>query len=139
MKYVLGPLGALILLGIYAWRTETVRLPKLVALLETAQSETRQVRKDCDGAKGKMRKLYEQREEALREQLDRWKARHARENTRRIFWQTTATDIARRNGEEKPEMPRELTRTSMNVPPVPRDPEPDVFDDDDELPPAPDF
>jgi hypothetical protein len=137
MKYVLGPLGALVLMGIYAYHTEKHRMPKLSGMLIAAQAEAKKIDTDCDDAKAKMRKAYEAREEKLRKQVDQWKSRHSRENTRRIFWQTTAIDIARRAKEPEPKMPTELTRTNYSVPPIPVDPEPEKFDDDDSLPPAP--
>ncbi len=137
MKYLLGPLGLTIALAFYAYRTETVRLPKLVTLLEKAQEETKQADKDKDEALANLRKGYEAREKALRKRLNAWMARHSREKTRRIFFQTECSALARKHGEEEPKMPSEISATSYQHRPLPADPEPDDFKDDDELPPVP--
>ena len=138
LKAVLGPLGALILLGFYAYRTETVRMPMLSGFLEEARAELKTEQIACEKAKASLRTAYEAREKALLHRLQCWMERHSRERTRRVFWQTSATDIARRNKEEAPKLPRDLGATSYNHQPLPRDPEPDNFRDDAELPPIPD-
>lgn len=140
LKVVLGPLGLTIALAYYAYRTETVRLPKLVTLLEKEQASHQETRDDCDKKKEEIRQAYLAREKVLRRNGDRAKSRHGREKTRRIFWQTKAIDIAKRNDEEEPKMPTEISATSYQHQPLPRDPEPDSsLDEDDDLPPAPDL
>lgn len=141
LKAALGPLGALVLSIVafvaYARRTENVRIPKLAGLLEAAQAEAKRTEKEHDKEIADLRRGYQARETAHRKKLDAWKGRHSREQGRRIFYQNEANNLAKRHGEDPPKIPTELDRTSFSHRPLPRDPDPDDFHDDIEIPPAP--
>lgn len=142
-KYVLGPLGALVLLLVYAIYTEKYRLPELKKLLVEYQTKIGERcprgRFECETIRGKMRKAYEAREDKLEKRLRNWMSRHSREKTRRIFFQTEAHRLAKQAGEDTPKLPDEISATSYEHRPLPRDPDPDSFEDDAELPEIPDF
>lgn len=138
---VLGPLSGLVIaltvLVVYARYTETVRIKKLQDLLKEAKSEAKQADKDHDQEVARIRTGYEAREGALRRQLNAYKDRHNREKTRRIFFQTECSALARKHGEEVPQLPTEISATSYQHRPVPKDPDPDDFKVDSDMPPVP--
>lgn len=138
---VLGPLGALVItltvLVVYARHTERSRIPTLSGLLKEAAAEAKRAEKEHDKEVADLRRGYQARENALRKKLDAWKGRHSREQGRRIFFQNEAINLAKRHDEEPPKIPTELSRTSFSHRPLPRDPDPDDFHDDIEIPPAP--
>jgi len=101
-KYILGPLGALILLGIYAWHTERTRMPKLASLLLTEQKKSDTLRDECDAAKKELRTKHSEELALMNEKLNK-------EVRARIYWQTHAEAL----GAEYDSIPKDIGRTAF--------------------------
>lgn len=130
-KYVLGPLGALVLLGVYAIWTERYRMPEIKRLLLAAQAKLEvrcprertecekrchRSQEDCDDQRRKMRIKYETNEKKLEAAQSAVRSRYFKEKTRRIWWRQKATDLAEKHGEPVPKMPRDIDQaTAMDM------------------------
>ena len=99
-KYILGPLGALALLGIYAWHTEKKRIPQVIEQIKQAQKELTQLRDDHKKELETVREKGEAEERRLEDEIQKWRDKHTKERTTRAWWQSKAEDFAKRLGEE---------------------------------------
>jgi hypothetical protein len=107
LSYVLGPLGALVLMIVYAWYTEKKRIPKmqvaaddLAAKLEEAGKAKTALeaghRAELDG----LRKYHDARKAELTEKIDEWQARHTKERGVRAWYQAKGQALAKDAGKQ---------------------------------------
>lgn len=116
-KYVLGPLGALVLMGIYAYWTEKVRVPKYQSVfagleerIKSANERNEKFRDKCESDKEKMRTDFDVRETSLEREIADWRDRHTKEKSLRAWYQAQAQQLADDHGDEL-NPPTDINRT----------------------------
>lgn len=116
-KYILGPLGALVLMGIYAYRIEKVTKPaykKIIddkdALIEEARKKLHDFRDKCEADKEELRAKFEVKEKVLERDVQDWRDRHTKEKSVRAWYQAQAEQLADDAG-EKLKPPPDIDKT----------------------------
>lgn len=116
-KYLLGPLGTLVLMGVYAYWTEKVRVPKfqevftnLEERIKAANQRNEAFRTKCEEDKDAMRKAWETKEKLLEREIADWRDRHTKEKSVRAWYQSQAQHLADDVG-EKLKPPPDIDRT----------------------------
>jgi len=116
-KYVLGPLGCLVLLLIYAVYTERYRIPKFEGLLTSKETSLKEVRTELETLRDKnslrqeeIRKEAEAREDELEAEVRRLKDKIAKEKSARAWWQAKATGAFKRLKEDV-SIPEDIDKT----------------------------
>lgn len=94
-KFLLGPLGALALLGIYAYYTEKKRIPAVVEKIEKAQTDLTTLRDEHKVETNELRTKHEKEEDKLRDDIQEWRDRHTKERSSRAWWQSKAEGLAK--------------------------------------------
>lgn len=110
-KYLLGPLGTLVLLIIYAIRTEKVRIPKLIELLEAEQKENDDLRDKVATVEKATRVEMQVHVANLTTRLRRCRDKYTKERSTRTWWQAKAEAAYDRLG-EKSGIPKDIDKTS---------------------------
>lgn len=102
LQLVLGPLGVLVVLCIYAYRTEKHRIPTLSKLLAAEQMKNDTLRDDAekkeDILRQQMRDEYEPRLTQLGGELKTCREKYTKERGLRTWWQAQAQAGIRRTG-----------------------------------------
>lgn len=122
ISMVLGPVGVLVLLLIYAWYTEKKRLPSLVEQLKACQAKNVSLLKDretdLDAMRAehkleleKLRSDLEERENAVEDKVDKAAAKLSKERGLRIYWESTTAALCKRHDEEIPKPPDDVSTT----------------------------
>jgi hypothetical protein len=116
-KYILGPLGALVLMGVYAYWTEKKRIPQFVAVLDQKdkvikelQTKNESFRDKCEEDKEKLRASFETKEKILERDVQDWRDRHTKEKAVRAWYQSQAQQLADDVG-EKLKPPPDIDKT----------------------------
>jgi len=116
-KYVLGPLGCLVLLLVYAIYTEKYRIPKFEGLLKTkddalkeARDELSTLREQNSIKREEIRDKAESREDDLEAEIRKLQAKVAKEKSARAWWQAKATGAFKRLDEEL-SIPEDIDKT----------------------------
>jgi hypothetical protein len=99
-KYILGPVGVLVLLLVYAWRTEKHRIPDVIKQIQTAQAALQLLRDSHKGEMDALRKKCDEDEDKLRKEIATWRDKHTKERSVRAWWQSKAEGFAKQLGEE---------------------------------------
>ncbi len=94
-KNRLGPLGALVLLGVYAYYTEKKRIPAVVEQIKKAQMDLTTLRDDHKVETNELRTKHEADEDKLRDDIQEWRDRHTKERGARAWWQSKAEGLAK--------------------------------------------
>ena len=89
-KWILGPLGALVIMGVYAYRTEKHRMPKLAQLLLDEQNKNDKLQKENEKEKDELRADYEGRLEKAKDELTACREKYTKERASRAWWQASA-------------------------------------------------
>lgn len=110
-KLVLGPLGALVVMGVYAWHTERTRIPELRAEARARDQALAQARKECAAEKQALMDVADREEAALEAELRAIRGKLTKERALRAWWQRGAQDMATRAGEELPPIPTDIDST----------------------------
>jgi len=122
MEPVLGPIGVLVLLLIYAWYTEKKRLPALVEQLKVCQAKKVALLKDRETdlntlrathkvEQEELRSSLEGRENAVEEKASKSAAKLAKERGLRIYWEGVAQSLCKQHEEEIPKPPDDVSTT----------------------------
>ena len=93
VKYVLGPLGALVLLLVYAYYTEKVRIPALRKQIKELRNQVDETRDLSSIKKSTIRRTADERESELESEVGRLRAARA-------WWQAKATGAFKRLKED---------------------------------------
>jgi len=116
-KYLLGPLGTLVLMGVYAYWTEKKRVPQFIiviaakdGLIEHLQSKHEDFRDRCESEKDQMRRDFAVKELGLERDVQDWRDRHTKEKSVRAWYQAQAESLADDAG-EKLKPPPDIDRT----------------------------
>lgn len=99
-KYILGPVGVLVLLLVYAWRTEKFRIPDVIKQIQEAQAALQLLRDSHKAEMQELREKGEADEDKLRAELQVWRDKHTKERSVRAWWQSKAEGFAKQLGEE---------------------------------------
>lgn len=107
LSYVLGPLGALVLLLVYAWYTERRRIPKFQSLIAGLKTDLQalQVSKDSlvsthSIKKDSLRSVFDDEKKELTDKIEEWRDRHTKEKAVRAWYQAKAQALAEDAGEQ---------------------------------------
>lgn len=107
LNFILGPLGALVLLLVYAWYTEKRRIPKFQSLIEgfKADLQALQVSKDSlmsthSIKKDSLRSAFDDERKELETKIEEWRDRHTKEKAVRAWYQAKAQALAEDAGEQ---------------------------------------
>lgn len=116
-KYILGPLGALVLMGVYAYRNEKITKPaykKIIddkdVLIDVGRKKLHEFRDKCDADKEEMREKFEVKERVLERDVQDWRDRHTKEKSVRAWYQAQAEQMADEAG-EKLKPPPDIDKT----------------------------
>jgi hypothetical protein len=116
-KYVLGPVGALVLLIVYAVYTEKYRMTAIKKVIDDLKDELKEARNDLDTfrdtnsiKKDEIREKAEAREDELEVEIRRLKDKIAKEKSARAWWQAKATGAYKRL-EEDLSIPEDIDKT----------------------------
>jgi len=121
---VLGPLGVLVLFGIYAWYTEMKRIPKFNQIIEgmttklyEAQDKYEKLRDQQQADIKTMRDEWQQREDAAekkaRDELRAMRNKHTKEQSQKSFYFAMATEAYDQLGKDMPKMPTDIDKTQF--------------------------
>jgi len=117
LSYILGPLGALVLLLVYAWYTEKKRIPKfqttidgLAGKLDAAQKAQAGLGVAHRSELAGMRTAHEARKTELTDKIEEWRDRHTKEKAVRAWYQAQAQSMAEEGGKELG-VPPDIDRT----------------------------
>jgi hypothetical protein len=99
-KYILGPLGTLVLLGVYAWHTEKKRIPTVIVQIKEAQAALTILRDSHKLEMEALRTKCDEDEDKLRKEIQKWRDKHTKERSTRAWWQSKAEGFAKQLGED---------------------------------------
>lgn len=100
LKLILGPVGALVLLAIYAYYTEKKRIPAVIKQIQDATAALAILRDDHKKEMDALRDKCEVDEKELRSAIQEWRDKHTKERSVRSWWQAKAEDFAKQLGAE---------------------------------------
>lgn len=107
-KYVMGPFGALIILGVYAWRTEKHRIPEMSAMLAAEQARVKALYDENEREKDELRAALEVKIGKVENELRVCREKYTKERATRTWWQAQA----RAHGVQEP-LPEDIDKTSF--------------------------
>jgi hypothetical protein len=99
-KYALGPLGALVIMGAYAFYTEKKRIPGVVDQIKEAQKALENIRDEHKKETEALRAKFETEEKTLEKEIQLWRDKHTKERSARVWWQSKAEGFAKQLGED---------------------------------------
>jgi hypothetical protein len=99
-KYVLGPLGVLVLLLVYAYRTEKHRIPDVIVQIKAKDDAIQLLRDSHKSEMEALREKHDSEEDELRKEIQTWRDKHTKERSVRAWWQSKAEGFAKQLGEE---------------------------------------
>ena len=116
-KYVLGPLGCLVLLLVYAVYTERYRIPQLHTVIKGMKTRLCEMQERLDALgekhsikKDEIRAKAETREDELEVEVRRLRDKISKEKSARAWWQAKATGAFKRLKEDL-SIPEDIDKT----------------------------